>query len=276
LGDGEFVDREAFEKLPQDTQDIGKRVGLNAMQTSIDKHQQSYNELVEALKPYTDTDGKINLANAIREGVDANKLISEGLFTRDIIDNAKEVGVALDKVEPYASVTDGKKVYDLSKYLKENPQDTETLSSVFTPESIAKAQSLNTALGKLEAYKTTGKDEDGKEYTSYDIAKFLKENPTDTETLSSVFTPESIAKAQDYNVALGKIGVYASKDEEGNVAYNLIEYLKNNPYDINTLKSIGFADNDVKLALDASVSYKVEWNQSLNSKFQTLRKGGLQ
>ncbi len=81
LGDGSFVDRETFEQLHEDTQRIGKTVGLQAMQTSIELHRDNYNQIVKSLKPYTDKDGNINLAKALQDNVVSKQQLIE-IFER--------------------------------------------------------------------------------------------------------------------------------------------------------------------------------------------------
>jgi hypothetical protein len=100
LADGTYVDKSAFEQLPEDVQRKGLTDGLDALQTTLQSKQSDYKDAMKMLEPWTDKDGKVDLVKAVKEGVDTGRLKDVG-----IVDEA-----SLNKVQKYLSAVEKVKV----------------------------------------------------------------------------------------------------------------------------------------------------------------------
>jgi hypothetical protein len=244
LGDGTFVDRESFNNLQEDTKKAGLNVGLDALKTSIQQHKDNYDKVVNDLKPYTDESGKVNLAQAIKDNkLDVNLAVSEKIFDQNAIDNAKVTADALTKIQDYTvKDSSGKTSYDIAKYLKNNPQDLQTLKTLGVSDSVvSQAQNYNVALEKIQPFST---EVNGK--ILYNTAEFLKANPNDTQTLKELgMSDADISNVKSFNVAVESLKDYATKNEQGQTVYNIADYLTEHPNDTKTLLTAGIKQEDI-------------------------------
>lgn len=143
LGDDSYVSKESFEQLPEDTKDVGIRVGLNALKSSLETHQKNYAEVVESLKPFTNETGEINLVNALQSGqVDVNKIKSEKIFGADTDTTIDKVSTYVDAIQSLKPYTSENKI-DLVSAIKAGIDTNKlVLSGVLTDADIANAKNF--------------------------------------------------------------------------------------------------------------------------------------
>ena len=162
------------------------------------------------------------------------------------------------QLTPYSIANkDGTISYDISTFLIDNPDKQQTLLDFgYSQDSIDSVKVYNSALKKIEPFKTAD--------NNYDISEYLKNNPDDVKTLLEAgFNQSDIDNTLENNKTLAKLEPFKTSTNN----YDISGYLKTNPTDIQALINIGFSKTDIEDSLKTNaIINKLEPFKSVKDK----------
>ena len=162
------------------------------------------------------------------------------------------------QLTPYSIANkDGTISYDISTFLIDNPDKQQTLLDFgYSQDSIDSVKVYNSALKKIEPFKTAD--------NNYDISEYLKNNPDDVKTLLEAgFNQSDIDNTLENNKTLAKLEPFKTSTN----SYDISSYLKTNPTDIQALINIGFSRIDIEDSLKTNaIINKLEPFKSVKDK----------